>query len=199
MEHSGRGDGSLQRTGRTNRRYRCALITVLAVVLAVAATVSGAMLTVPDRSVAPNGSVVVPVLIAGARDLGEAELAVEYDPSVLRFRSAVPGSLAGRASVSATETLPGRIAIAVASPRSVTGDGPLVDLTFDAVGAQGSRSALTLTVGRAVTVDGESVPITVANGTVSVGGSALVPLSPLAPVVAFAVASVLIGLAHRRR
>ncbi len=155
--------------------------------------------TVQDRSVAPNGTVVVPLAVADAQDLGGVDLVVTYDPAVLRFESAAPGSLAGRAQVRATEAGPGRIAIAVASPGSLTGTGPIVALTFVAVGPAGARSAVSLEAVRAVTIDGDPVPAQVTNGTVSVGGGARTPLSPFAAVGALAVAAASLRRVHGSR
>ena len=144
------------------------LALVLAALLAVPA--AGLTLTVQDRSVEPNGTVVVPIMVADAQDLGGVDLVLVYDPAILRFESAAQGSLADRARVSSNETGPGRVAIAVASPGSLTGTGPIVALTFAAVGPAGARSAVALEAVRAVTVDDDPVPAQVVNGTVSVGG-----------------------------
>lgn len=165
------------------------LLLVLALGLLLAAHASGLTFTVQDRSVPPSGTVVVPLAVADAQDLGGVDLVVAYDPAVLRFESAAPGSLAGRARVSANETGPGRIAIAVASPGSLTGTGPIAALTFVAVGPAGARSTVALEVVRAVTIDGDQVPVQVVNGTVSVGGPGRTPLSPFAAVGALAVAA----------
>ena len=132
---------------------------------------------------------VVPIVVADAQDLGGVNLVLVYDPAVLRFESAAPGSLADRARVSSNEAGPGRVAIAVASPGSLTGTGPIVALTFAAVGPAGARSAVALEAVRAVTVDGDPVPAQVVNGTVSVGGGVRTPLSPFAAVGALAVAA----------
>jgi hypothetical protein len=122
-----------------------------------------------------------------------------YDPSVLRFESATTGSLAGRARVQANETGPGRIAITVASPGSLTGTGPIAALTFVAAGPAGTRSAVAIEIVRAVTIDGDPVPAQVANGSISVGGGARTPLSPFAAVGGLAVAAASLRRADRSR
>lgn len=170
-------------------RPRRLLLLALALGALLAVHAAGLTLTVQDRSVAPNGTVVVSIVVADAQDLGGADLVMTYDPAVLRLESAAPGSLADRARVSSNETGPGRVAIAVASPGSVTGNGPIVALTFVAVGPGGARSAVALEVVRAVTIDGDQVPVQVVNGTVSVGGPGRTPLSPFAAVGALAVAA----------
>jgi hypothetical protein len=187
----------MQHTGAGRLRRALLLSFVLGALLAVHA--AGLTFTAQDRSAAPNGTVVVPIAVADAQDLGGVELAVTYDPAVLRFESAAPSGLANRAQVSSNEAGPGRVAIAVASPRSVTGTGPFVALTFAAVGPAGARSAVALEVARAVTVDDEPVPAQVVNGTVSVGGGPRTPLSPFASVVALAVAAASLRRAHRNR
>ncbi len=170
-------------------RPRRPLLIALALVVLLGLPAAGLTLTVLDRAVEPNGTVVVPIAVADAADLGGVDLVLVYDPAVLRFESASPGSLAARSRVSSSESGPGRIAIAVASPRSVTGTGPFLALTFAAVGPAGARSPITLDSVRAGTVDGDAVPVRVANGTVSVGGSGRTPLSPFAAVGALAVAA----------
>lgn len=176
--------------------FRRALLVALALGAVLAVQAAGLTFTVESRSVAPNGTVVVQVGVADARDLGGAELVLAYDPAVLRFESAEPVSLADRARVSSTETGPGRVAVAVASPRSLTGSGPIVALTFAAIGPAGSETAVAVESVRSVTVDGDPVPAGAVNGTVSVGGGPRTPLSALGVVGALAAAA---GWRHRRR
>ena len=180
-------------------RPQCHLLIALALVTLLAAPAAGLTLTVQDRSVEPNGTVVVPIAVADAEDLGGVELVLVFDPAVLRFESTSPGSLAERSQISSSQSGPGRIAIAVASPRSVTGAGPFLALTFTAVGSAGARSPITLEPVRAVTVDGDTVPVRVVNGTVSIGGPGRTPLSPLAALGALAVAAASFRTVRRSR
>ena len=180
-------------------RPRHHLLLALALVTLFAVPAAGLTLTVQDRSVAPNGTVVVPIAVADAEDLGGVDLVLAFDPAVLRFESVSPGSLAERSQVSSSESGPGRIAIAVASPRSVTGAGPFLALTFIAVGPAGARSPIALEPVRAVTVDGDTVPVRVVNGTVSIGGSGRTPLSPFIAAGALAVAAASFHLVRRSR
>jgi hypothetical protein len=187
MQHTGGG------------RLRRALLLSIVLGALLAAHAAGLTFTAQDRATAPNGTVIVPIVVADAQDLGGVELVATYDPAVLRFESVTPGVLAGRARVSANETGPGRIAIAVASPGSLTGTGPVLALTFTAVGPAGARSAVGLEAVRAVTIDGDPVPARVANGPVSVGGGARTPLSPFGAVGALAIAAASLRGADRRR
>ncbi|HIH03640.1 MAG TPA: hypothetical protein HA263_07275 [Methanoregulaceae archaeon] len=191
MQHTGAEGGAM--------RPRRLLLLALALGLLLAVHASGLTFTAQDRSVAPNGTVVVPLVVADAQDLGGVDLVVTYDPAVLRLESAAPGSLAGRARISSNETGPGRVAIAVASSGSLTGTGPIVALTFVAVGSAGARSAVAIEAVSAVTIDGDPVPVQVVNGTVTVGGGPRTPLSPFAAVGALAVAAASLRRAHRDR
>ncbi len=180
-------------------RPRRILLLLLVFGAIVAVHAAGLTLTVQDRSVAPNGTVSVPIGVADAQDLGGIDLVVAYDPAVLRFESAAPGSLAGRARISSNGTGPGRVAIAVASPGSLTGSGPIVTLTFVAVGSAGARTAVGLEAVRAVTIDGDPVPAQVTNGTISVGGGPQTPLSPFGAVGGVAIAAASLRRMQRSR
>lgn len=175
------------------------LLVALAVCTLLTVQAAGLTFTVEGRSVVPNGTVVVRIAVADAQDLGGTGMIVVYDPAVLRFESAVPGSLADRARIDATETAPGRVALTVASPRSLTGSGPIAELSFAAVGASGARSPVAIEEARAVTVDGSPVEVRAVNGSVSVGGSAGTPLSPFAPAGALALAAAWFGAGRVRR
>ena len=175
------------------------LVCALAIGALLTTSAAGLTLAVQDRSIAPNETVVVPIAVADAQDLGGVNMVLTYDPAVLRFESAAPGSLAGRARVSSSESGPGRIAVAVASPGSLTGTGPIVALTFAAVGPAGARSAVGLEAVRAVPVDDDPVPAQVTNGTVSVGGGPRTPLSLFAAVGALAVAAASLRTVRRSR
>ena len=180
-------------------RARRLLLLLLAFGALLAVHAAGLTFTVQDRSVPPNGTVTVPLAVADAQDLGGVDLVVAYDPAVLRFESAAPGSLAGRARVSANEIGQGRVAIAVASPGSLTGSGPIVTLTFTAIGPAGARSAVAIEAVRAVTIDGDPVPVQVANGAVSVGGGARTPPSPFAAIGAVALIAAVFRVFHGRQ
>lgn len=191
MQHAGAGSRAI-----SSRRL---LLFGLAVAALLAVHASGLTLTVQGRSVEPNGTVTVPIAVADAADLGEIAMDLVYDPAVLRFVSATPGSLADRAQVNGAEVAPGRVAVTVASPRSLTGSGPLAVLTFVATGPQGARSPVALEDVRAVTVDGDTEPAGVVNGTVSVGGGIGTPLSPFTAAGALVLVAVPLGLARRFR
>ena len=177
-------------------RPRRLLLLALALGAVLAVHAAGLTFTVQDRSAASNGTVAVTIAVADAQDLGGVDMVVAYDSAVLRFESAAAGSLAGRARISSNETGPGRVAVAVASPGSLTGSGPILTLTFVAVGSAGTRSAVDLEAARAVTIDGDPVPAQVVNGTVSVGG-ARTPLSPFGAVGALTIAAAPLRRAYR--
>ncbi len=178
------------------RLCRRMLLLALAVGLGVTAAATGIVLTIPDRTAAPGANLTLPVTVAGALDLGGVDLVVGYDPAVLRFVSAAPGSLADRPRIQANESVPGTVLVSVTSPRPVTGDGPLVALTFAAIGSAGARSTVALEARNAVTVDGDPVQVETTGGTVSVGGGGRVPLSLAVVFGGLGVASV--AAAHGR-
>lgn len=184
---------------RRKRAWSRRLLLAALLVAFLAAGAAGLTLTAEDRSAPPGGTVAVPIVIGGAQDLGEAEMLLDYDPAVVRFDSASPGSLADRARIEAVENVPGRITLSLAAPRSLTGSGPVAELTFGAVGQSGARSSLNIEVVRAVTVDGEAVPVQVRNGSVRVGGGPRTPLSPLAVACALVVVAAAFGATRRRR
>jgi hypothetical protein len=87
----------------------------------------------------------------------------------------------------------------LAPSRSLTGSGPIAELTFAAVGASGARSPVAIEESSAVTVDGAPLDVRTVNGSVSVGGSAGTPLSPFASAGALALAAAWLGAGRVRR
>ena len=99
MQHTGAESGA----GRPQRLLLLAF--VLGALLAVPA--AGLTFTVQDRSVAPNGTVVVPIAVADAQDIGGVDLVRDLRPGRPPVRVGRPGqsSPAGRGSL---RTRPGR-------------------------------------------------------------------------------------------
>lgn len=111
-------------------------------------TAISAVLTIPVVSVLPGGSIDVPINldITDAELLG-ADIAFTYDPAHVSISNVRIGSLAAGWSLVSNLTEPGMVRIASAGAVPITTDGELILFTVTALGAPGTQSVLTFTLG----------------------------------------------------
>jgi len=122
--------------------------------------------------VALSAPVVVSLQADNLTDLAAAPVKIKWDPKILRLNQAAPGSLLGQGASVNTPTLDirndaGEASIDMsrrAGAGGVSGSGPILQLTFMAIG-QGST---TITVTEASLKDSKQQPITVAAPSVTV-------------------------------
>ena len=93
---------------------------------------------------AAPASVDVPIHLAGANNVGSLEFVLVYDPEVLQMTSVASGVLANAAVIGSNTLTPGRVWVGIADARGIDGGGAVATVTFDIVGLQQGRSALTL-------------------------------------------------------
>ena len=135
-----------------------------------------AVVRLPAVVVAPGERVTVPVrVMPGGQSFTALELVVTYDPAVVTPVSVVKGAAvpADWLLVSTTR-LPGAIRLAWAGTRPLAAGGTLAELTLQALGAAGTRSALGIS---AVRLDDRVDSVTLVPGRV-----AIVTLAPPRPV-----------------
>ncbi len=98
----------------------------------------------PSPTPAAPASVDVPIHLTGANNVGSLEFVLVYDPEVLQVSSVAPDVLANAAVIGSNALVPGRVWVGIADARGIDGSGSVATVTFDIVGRQQGRSALTL-------------------------------------------------------
>jgi hypothetical protein len=169
------------------------LIAVFALVCTVSA--AGIVVKIDGQTVGAGGKAVIPVKVAGASNLGGVDLTVTYDPVVLKFTKAEQGALSTNGMIEANETRPGTVLMGLVDSKGMTGDGNLVDLTFDVIGAQGSSSQMNVIVRGAYSSDLKDVANQGIGGTITVGspGSGTGGKTPLS-IVTVTIALIIVGV-----
>jgi len=112
-----------------------------------------------DRTLSPGSVVTIPIMICNAQDLANMDLGVTYDPSVLKFRSAVKGGLNANSLFDSNMVSNGNLAISFASSSGMTGSASIAILSFDVIGQNGSTSPITITVKTASTGSGSAITV----------------------------------------
>jgi hypothetical protein len=108
---------------------------------------AGMTLQADRRTVKVGGSVTVPVRILNARNVGNLDFKVTFDPAVVRPQGkALRGNILGDAGMQSNPADRGRVWIAFATAGSINGDGTVVQLPFEAVGRPGDKTVLGLEV-----------------------------------------------------
>jgi len=130
---------------------------------------STAVLILPRVHVLPGSQTTVPLILQSASSsVYSADITVRYDPAVTTAVDVVQGGAVPDWSLARNLQTSGEVRIAVAGARPLTGVGELVVLTFQAVEAEGSATALTLTRGD---LNEGSVPAALQHGQVVVSAS----------------------------
>src|SRR3990172_8546833 len=108
----------------------------------------------------PKGAFVkVPIEVAGAAQIGSMDMALAYDPSVLRAVWVGKGNLTANALLQGNANPMGKILIAMADPGGITGNGSIAMVEFEVLGEAGARSTLAFTGLEASGVDAMAVPL----------------------------------------
>jgi hypothetical protein len=100
--------------------------------------------SVSDTIGAAGGMVEVPINLEGATDVGSMDISMMYDPVVLQAVGVEAGELGAAAFIESNTGNEGEVIIALADPSGITGDGAVVIISFEVIGAVGSSSSLTL-------------------------------------------------------
>ena len=122
------------------------------------------------RALNPGQEVVIPIIMCNAHDVANMDLSVTYDSSVLKFKSAVKGSLNAN-TLFESNNIGNTVKIAFAGKSGFSGTGSIAVLTFTIIGQKGSSSPITIQVNEASTTSGAPVDVSVQNGQVSVGNN----------------------------
>ena len=170
-----------------------ASIAVIALVCTVSA--AGIVVKIDGQTVGAGGKAVIPVKVTGASNLGGVDLTVTYDPAVLKFTKAAQGALSTNGMIESNETHQGTVLMGLVDSQGITGDGNLVDLSFDVIGAQGSSSQINVIVRGAYGLDLKDVANQGIGGTITVGppGSGSGSKTPLS-IVAVIIALIVFGM-----
>ena len=102
------------------------------------------LLSVSNRTGAPGGSVLVPILIEKAEHISQFKFSLGYDPDVLEVVRVYRGSLFAGATFTDDIGKPGVVRMEFFFEDGISGDGSAALVEFRIVGDQGSSSPLTL-------------------------------------------------------
>jgi hypothetical protein len=150
-------------------RFKTIIFVMLALAL-LAGTASAAAMQVAIGSPQSGAgkTVIIPVTVSGASNLGAMDMQVTYDPALLKLAGAQMGSLSPNGVAEANEPQAGTVLISFVDSQGITGSGDVVKITFDVLGSTGASSTLTLQA-RAYDLDLKDIPVTAKSGSVTVG------------------------------
>ena len=130
---------------------------------------TGTSVYAEDRTMQQGSTVKIPIMVCNANDLANMDLAVNYDTSILKFRSAEKGGLNANSLFESNEASPGTVMISFASSTGASGSASIAILTFDVIGSNGSSSPIKIMVKTASTSSGSTIPVSVSQGTFTTG------------------------------
>jgi hypothetical protein len=109
---------------------------------------AAATLSLPGGAGAPAGaSTVVPLSVDDASGLLGTDILILYDPAVAVATSVAAAPLAAGQALTYNLSPPGVVRISLYGAVSLSGAGPLVDISFTSVGEPGSRTSLDVVSG----------------------------------------------------
>ena len=117
---------------------------------AVPPTPTQVPVVVPTPTATPEPIIELPkdievsVFLEGASNVGSLEFVLLYEPTVLQVKRVETGSLINGAILDSSTRTPGMVWAGLIDANGINGDGLAVVVSFDIIGDNGSRSALTL-------------------------------------------------------
>ncbi len=95
------------------------------------------------RNATVNDSVLVPINIKNATNIGNMDILLTYDPKVVKATKVQKGSLTSDTIFDSNVQVAGEIRISFASTQGIKGDGGIAYLEFQAIGSPNSTSPVT--------------------------------------------------------
>ncbi|WP_082090644.1 cohesin domain-containing protein [Methanosarcina sp. MTP4] len=118
--------------------FGAALLCFISPACAASLTVS-----IADAGAAPGNTVMIPIKLQGADNIGSMDIVLAYDSSVLQATGVEAGDLGKNAFIESGTKTPGKVVIALADASGINGDGSVVLVSFLMKGEAGSSSPLT--------------------------------------------------------
>ncbi|MBL7062025.1 MAG: hypothetical protein ISS54_04745 [Dehalococcoidia bacterium] len=120
-----------------------------------------------DRIVPPGATVQVPIRLENAQNIGSLGFNLSYDPAVAQVTKVLKGSLPPAFTYNDRE--PGIIRFGFATTEGISGvKGSAAYVEFKAVGAEGSRSPLTLSEPLATDTSGATLSVELVHGELTI-------------------------------
>lgn len=107
------------------------------------ASAASLAVSIADAGAIQGNTVIIPIEIRGADNIGSMDLVLAYDSSVLRLTGVEAGELGKNAFIESGTDTPGKLVIALADASGINGDGSIVLVSFLMQGEAGSSSPLT--------------------------------------------------------
>ncbi len=178
------------------------LITSTLIFLSLSIAGANALtISIPDVTGNAGKTVTVPVNIEDASDVGSVELAIVYNSSLLSIKKVEKGSLL-KGLISYNDTEEGIVAINLVDSNGINGDGEIIKVTFDVIGAENQNTTLLIQNARAYDVNTYTeLPVETINGVlmISAGGAAGSGQTPGFEIVFFMIALLAITLITRKK
>jgi hypothetical protein len=102
----------------------------------------GATLIVEQSTAAPGETAQITVAMENGANVGAFDMALRYDPAVIRFVEGKTGEVAGDALLELNESEPGLLLIALADVNGLSGDGVVFAVSFDVAGQPGDQTSI---------------------------------------------------------
>ena len=144
------------------------IVSVLTALFPMTAFAAEPRISVRSAEAAPGDTLTVSVNITGNTGFSYLKLRYTYDQTKLTFVKAVNGTVCTDAFVPGERKTPGVGLLSWDAGADVRSDGTLAELTFTVKGNAAGTAAVTLTVVDFINYDENSVPVSVANGSVTI-------------------------------
>ncbi len=122
------------------------------------------------HDVAPGGRVQVPVTLKDAQNVGSATLTLTYDPAMVQAVGCAVNLSGGFCN---PDFALGKVKFNFASQEGVSDPQTLFTVEFLAIGVNDDQTPLTLAKERFADAQGDSLPLTLVNGTITIEGTAI--------------------------
>ena len=174
-------------------------LLLLLVTVPLCAAADGCRLSLPEATVTVGDQVVMVMTATGASGVGAIDLALRFDPSVVRFSDIEAGPMLQGALIEANEIEPGRLLIALVSSEPLGPEGELFRIGLETVGAPDTRTTLSFEAANAYHLERLiDLPVRTSDGAVALTAASF-STRYLLIGIAFAVALTVSAILLRQR
>jgi hypothetical protein len=156
---------------KNKRNFAMVLLVMLMSGMTQSLAASATSVSMDNVTVDQGKNVTVSIMLTGITDYGTGTMNVEYDPSVAEVTDVAGNANSSIAAWNANT--PGKVSISAWNIAGTSGDIAFADVTFKALGSNGSSTALTLKVETLQDINYTEITRDIKSGSLTISGTQL--------------------------
>ncbi len=154
---------------KNKRKFAMVLLVMLMSGMTQSLAAAATSVSMDNVTVDQGKNVTISIMLTGITNYGTGTINVEYDPSVAKVTDVVGNAKSSIVAWNANN--PGKVNISAWNMQGTSGDIAFADVTFKALGSNGSSTALTLKVDTLQDTSYTEIPRYIKSGSLKISGA----------------------------